>query len=254
MTTASTAAFAAAHALGLSEGVSATVTAMVVTQSNLGGSLRTAFEQILGSLLGAAYAIAVVVTVRPEDAASINAALAIALAPFSALAAHSPGFRIAPITAAIVLLGGAGLQLGPLDPASQRIVGIGLLVSVLVLPARAAQSVIDTADRITGRMAGQLQALASGGATCQAVLSAKAAETRENLVNLASLVEDATQERRARLAGVPDGQRLHSLSTEEVGRLFGIGFALDQLRRDLADLIEVAEETSSPRRQVVGVR
>lgn len=344
MTTASTAAFAAAHALGLPEGVSATVTAMVVTQSNLGGSLRTAFEQVIGSMLGAAYAIAVALAIRPEEAPSIIAALALALGPLSVLAAHSPGFRIAPITAAIVLLGGAGLQLGPLDPASQRIVGIGLgsgiglLVSVLILPVRAGQSVIDTADRIVGLMAGQLQALASGGATCHAVLSAQAAETRENLVRLATLVEDATHERRARLAGVPDGHRLlrtlrrvrhdinmlrraareagddavhecaaapwqlaaesaaatlrgiggiltgkpppegidrltaevrnykaaiedmrqtgvtHSLSTAEIGRVFGIGFALDQLRRDLEDLIEVAEEASGLRKGFAGVR
>lgn len=158
-------------------------------------------------------------------------------------------------------------------------------------------------------------------------------ETRDNLVRLASFVEDASHERRARLAGVPDGQRLlrtlrrvrhdvtmlrraareggedavhecaaapwqlaaessastlrsvrqilagrhlpedfdtlatearnyrsaiedmrragltDGLSTAELGRLFGISFALDQLRRDLDDLVEVAQETSSARKR-----
>jgi hypothetical protein len=32
---------------------------------------------------------------------------------------------------------------------------------------------------------------------------------------------------------------------DEVGRLFGIGFALDQLRRDLDDLAERAEELAA---------
>ena len=341
MTTASTAAFASAYALGLPEGISATVTAMVVTQSNLGGSLKTAFEQVIGSMLGAAYAIAVVLTVQPDDAASIITALVVALAPLSLLTALSPGFRIAPITAVIVLLSGGGLQFSPLDPAFERIVGIalgsgiGLLVSVLVLPARASQSVIDTAGRIVTLMADQLQTLAAGGAACHEVLSAMAADTRENLVRLASLIEDATHERRARLTESPDGQRLlrtlrrvrhdidmlrraareggddvvhecvaapwqraaetaastlrtigemlagkqlpegfealttevrhyraaiddmrkarvtHDLSTAELGRLFGIGFALDQLRRDLDDLIEVADEMPNPRKRFI---
>ncbi|MRX51890.1 hypothetical protein GI374_15980 [Paracoccus sp. S-4012] len=182
MTTASTAAYASSYALGLPEAVSATVTAIVVTQSNLGGSLRTAFEQIIGSMLGAVYAIMVVLAIRPGDAASVAAALAIALAPLSLMAARSPGFRIAPITAAIVLLGGAGLQLSPLNLAAHRILGIGLgcgiglLVSVLVVPARASQSVIDTSARIVGLMAEQLQVLAAGGAACQEVLSSKAAK------------------------------------------------------------------------------
>lgn len=332
MTTAGTAAFALAYALGLPEGVSATVTALVVTQSNLGGSLRTASEQIAGSMLGAAYALAVALAIRPADASSTMAALVVALAPLSLLAAHSPGFRIAPITAAILLLGGAGLRFTPVDLAAERIAGIGLgsgvglLVSVLVLPARASRSVIDTSQRIVSLMARQLQALAAGGAACHEVLTATAADTREQLVRLASLVDDAAHERRARLAGVPDGQRLlrtlrrlrhdinmlrraareggddvvhecaaapwqlaaesaaaalraiadtlageqappagaglaaevrnyraaldglcadglgRSLPTTELGRLFGIGFALDQLRRDLDDLAEVADE------------
>ena len=39
----------------------------------------------------------------------------------------------------------------------------------------------------------------------------------------------------------------NSLSTAELARLFGIGFALDQLRRDLDDLIEAAKEASGRR-------
>lgn len=344
MTTAGAAAFASAWALGLPEAVAATVTAMAVTQSNLGGSMKTAVEQILGSLLGAAFGIAVALAVRPGDAAATVLALAVALAPLALLAAHRPGFRIAPITAAIVLLGGSGLGPGPLDLAFERMAGIGvgsgigLLVSVLVLPARASRSVIDTAERLVDLMGAQVRALASGGAPCQEVLSLNAAEIRENLVRLESLVEDAAHERRARLAGAPDGQRLlrtlrrvrhdinmlrrgareggedavhdcaaapwriaadsaasslrtigqvlagqqppegldslaaeaqayraaleemrrsratEALSTAELGRLFGIGFAFDQLRRDLHDLGEIAGQIAASRRPGAAAR
>lgn len=338
MTTASTLAFAAAYVIGLPEALSAAITAIIVTQSNLGGSLRTAVDQIIGSALGAVYAIAVAFVIQPTGPLSSGAALAIALAPLSLLAARSPGFRVAPITAAIVLLGFSGLQLEPLDVGAHRVLGvglgcgIGLLVSVLVMPARASRSVNETAERIVGLLADQLQALATGGASCQDVLASKASETRDELVLLASFVEQASHEKRARLADVPDGQRklrtlrrvrhdvdtlrraareagidavhehaaapwqdaarsgagtlrsivrilagedvpgevntlaaavrsyrsaveemrqagmTHALSTEDLGRLFGIAFALDQLRRDLDDLIEVARATASLRR------
>ena len=214
MTTASTAAFAAAYALGLPEGLSAAVTAIVVTESNVGGSFKTAFEQIIGSMLGAIFAIAVALVIRPDDGVSSAIGLAVALGPLSILAARSPGFRIAPVTAAIVLLGGAGPQFDPFNLAAYRMLGVGLgcgvglLISVVIVPARASRSVLETADRIAGLMAEQLEALAAGGATCQETITSSARDTRESLVRLASFVEQATHERRARLAGVADGQRL----------------------------------------------
>lgn len=336
MTAAGIVAFAAAVALGLPEGLSAAVTAIAVTQSNVGGSLQRVFEQFVGSLFGAVFAAGVVLVVLPEDALSKATALAIALAPLSLLAARSAGFRIAPITAAIVLLGGTGLQLGPLSFAVYRILGvglgcgIGLLISFLVAPARASRSVVEAAGRTARLLAEQLEALASGDSKDGADLPIKAIEIRENLVRLEAMVEEAAHERRAWLADAPDGERLlrtlrrvrhdvnmirraareagsdalqdcaaaswrvaaesgastlrgisrvlagqdvpedfdtltaavrdyraavddmrqtgvaHSLSTTALSRLFGIGFALDQLRRDLADLAEAAGAPSAP--------
>lgn len=333
MTVASTLAFATAYALNLPEALSAVITAIVVTQSNVGGSLRTAIEQIFGSLLGAVYGIAIALVIQPADPFSSAAALAIALLPLSILASRSPGFRIAPVTAVIVLLGISGLEMDPLNLGANRILGVGLgsivglFVSLLLVPARASRSVFDSTGRIIGLLSDQLRILASGGAACQEAIASKAMETRENLVRLASHVEEVAHERRARLADVPDGERilrtlrrlrhdidmlrrtareggndslhecalsfwhkaadsgasaLHAisrifageeasydsaaladsirdyrsaledarradftpaLSTEELGRLFGIGFALDQLRLDLEDLANVAGET-----------
>lgn len=73
MTAASRLAFASAYALSLPEGLSAAITAIVLNQSNVGGSLRTAVEQIIGSVFGAVYAIAVAHVIQPTGHPSRSA-------------------------------------------------------------------------------------------------------------------------------------------------------------------------------------
>jgi uncharacterized membrane protein YccC len=335
MTTASLTAFLLDYSLGLSQGLWAVITAIVVTQSSVGSSLKMAFDQAIGSLLGAVYATAIVLAISPDDPLSIAVALVIALAPLTILAAFSAGFRIAPITGAILLLGGVGAEGGPLGFAVRRIVevglgcGVGLLVSVLIVPAQASRLVIETAADIANLMARQLEALASSSRTSQAEVGSLAGRIREGLDRLEILVEEAARERRSRLTDTPDpepllrtlsrlrhdlgmlrravrelgreglhehtaqpwlwavetgaaalrgiGQSLSDqqapgdtrgltkavrayrvaldemrragltepLSTAALGRLFGIGFALDQFRRDLDDLIERSGEISA---------
>ncbi|MBX3549056.1 MAG: FUSC family protein [Xanthobacteraceae bacterium] len=332
MTAAGTLAYASAHLLGLPEGFPAAITALIVAQSNLGGSLKTAVEQIIGSVLGAALATTAALAIRPQDAISSVAAVAIALAPLTLLVARSPGYRVAPVTALLVLVGGSSLQLNPVDLASQRILGaglgcfVGLLVSILVVPSRAARSIVDLSNRITLLMADQLIALSNDGSVTIDTLGNKAKETRDSMVRLALLVEDAARESRARLSGASNSHRMlrtlrrirqdidmlrraareagnnavhqsaleswrraansgaltlrgiskllggepesedlgviskslrdyrhavedmrrtettRSLSIGELNRLFSIGFALDQFRHDLNDLIEVSKE------------
>jgi len=334
MTTASITALVLAYALGLSEGLWAVITAIIVTESSIGSSLKVAFDQVVGSLLGAVYATAIVLVLSPDDLRSIAVALVIALAPLTILAAFSAGFRIAPITGAILLLGGVGAE-GPFGFAVRRIVevglgcGVGLLVSVLIVPAQASRLVLETAADIANLMARQLETLASGGRTSQTEVGSLAGRIREGLDRLEILVEQAARERRSRLTDTPDpepllrtlgrlrhdlgmlrravrelgreglhehtaqpwlsavetgaatlrgiGQSLSGqqalkdtggltkavrayrvaldemrqagltepLSTAALGRLFGIGFALDQLRRDLDDLIERSGEMSA---------
>src|SRR3546814_17771481 len=55
MTAATITAYVSVYALGLSEGLWAVITAIVVTQSSIGGSLKAAFDQFAGSLFGAVY-------------------------------------------------------------------------------------------------------------------------------------------------------------------------------------------------------
>lgn len=49
----------------------------------------------------------------------------------------------------------------------------------------------------------------------------------------------------AALDGVRRQGPTRSVPVDEIGRLFGIGFALDQLRRDLDDLLERANELTA---------
>ncbi|WP_299365542.1 FUSC family protein [uncultured Paracoccus sp.] len=209
---------AAVYALELTVELSAVISAIAVTQSNIGGSLGKAFEQGVGSFLGAVVAAIVALALRPDDPASTVLALALALAPLSVLAAFSVGFQIAPITAAVVLLGGPGLEVGPDVLAAERLLGValgsgvGLLTGLLVLPARASRSAVEAAARVAGLLAAQLHAIAPGDGTGEDALAARAGEIRRGLSELATDVRDAARERRLSFGRGPDPERaLHAL-------------------------------------------
>lgn len=235
MTIASLAAYLLVHLLGLSEGLWAAITAIIVTQSSIGGSLKVAFEQLAGSLSGAVYATLVVLMIRPHDPLSSSLALAMALVPLSLLAAHSPGFRIAPITGAIILLGGPGLGVGPVGFAAHRILevglgsGVGVVVSLLVAPAQASRAVLETATRLAGLLADQLASIGAGRMSAETDLVSPAGRIRNDLILLEMLVENAAHERRTLLSGLPD--------------LMPLLRTIRRLRQDISILRRAAHET-----------
>src|SRR5690625_4750674 len=338
MTMAAVTAYTLIYVLGLSEGLWAVITAVIVAQSSVGGSLKVAFEQLVGSLFGAIYATGLMLLIAPDDFLASMITLIAALAPLSLLAALSPGYRIVPITAVIMLMGGPGLGLGPLDLATSRILevslgcGAGVLVSALVVPAQASRSVLEKTVSVASLMAQYLEALAVRPHERTAELAMLAGRLRESIGQLEVLVGEAARERRMRLTDIPDVEPLarttrrlrhdigmlrrasreaendelsgrtaeawrnalqagtailgridqvlsgqdvaedlkrlsdavrayraslddmretgltRSLSTSAIGRLFGVGFALDQFRRDLEDLVARCEEIASARR------
>ena len=214
MTASSLATFAFAEALGLPQGFWAVITALIVTQSNVGGSLKAALDRFAGSLLGAVYGSAVAFAIPHDGGLTRAVALVVAVAPLSFMAAYSAGSRVAPITAIIVLLSASGAALGPLGFATDRVLevglgcAVGLLVSVLVVPARASRSVLETASEVTRLLAEQLEAMAVPGDQAQANLSALAVRTRKSLNRLETLVGEAARERRSRLTDMPDPEPL----------------------------------------------
>ncbi|GJD61629.1 FUSC family protein [Methylobacterium frigidaeris] len=210
MTVASLATFVLAEACGLPQGYWAVITALIVTQSSVGGSLKAALDRFLGSVLGACYGGAVAFAIPHHGGASTFAALFVAVAPLTFAAAVSAGFRIAPITAIIVLLSTTGSTLGPLAFALDRILEIGLgcvvglAVSLLVAPARAARAVTGQAANLARLLAGQLDALARLDAEETPEAKALPPAVRRSLARLETLAGEAARERRSRLSAAPD--------------------------------------------------
>lgn len=212
MTVACVAAFALAAVFGQAQGFWAVITALFVTQSNVGGSLKAAVDRFVGSLLGVVYGCAVAIAIPHSGVVAQAAALALAVAPLAFLAARTPAYRIAPITAIIMLLATSttlGANLGPLGVATDRIIEVavgctvGILVSLLVLPSRASQSVRETAGEIARLLADQMDAIAVPGDHSEdsAALSARMHRT---LAQLEKLAGEAAHERQSRLTDMHD--------------------------------------------------
>jgi len=334
----SVAAFALAEVLGLTQGYWAVFTVVIVMQASVGGSLKATVERLIGTLGGALIG-GVVATILPRgDPTVLAAGLALAILPLAFIAAVDPRFRVAPVTAVIVLLSPTGQQTSPLfftlDRIGEITLGsvVALAVSLLVLPARAHNLLAQTTGRLVGLLADFFVLLLAAltrpvdGAEVRRLQIA----TRRTIVQLETITEEARRERASRLTDDPDpdpilrtslrvrndvimlaraaieplpgmiGERLQSaigglataggvwlrglseafatraapppldnfdaalrtyrgeiaalrqdgtfraLPAETVGRIFALGFALDQLRENAGDLANRAAEFARP--------
>jgi hypothetical protein len=82
-------------------------------QASVGGSVKVTNDRLIGTIGGAVAGAAVAYCVPHESAWSLAVALVIALVPLTLVAALRPNYRIAPVTAVIVLLTPGAQQLGP---------------------------------------------------------------------------------------------------------------------------------------------
>ena len=126
MTAAAAVTFVLGVTLGLSQSFWAVIAAVVATQSSLGGTLKASFEQFIGSVFGAVWGGAITIVIPHQAPWMLGLALVIAVAPLAWLTTFSAGFRIAPITAILVLLSSMGVTMGPVDFAVERLLEIGL--------------------------------------------------------------------------------------------------------------------------------
>src|SRR5690242_10099951 len=104
MTVATLAAFAIAAAFSLPQAFWAVLTALIVTQGSVGGSLKAALDRLVGSVCGAVWGAAVALMLPDRSTLALAGALTVGVLPLAAGAAFNAGFRVAPITAIIVLL------------------------------------------------------------------------------------------------------------------------------------------------------
>ena len=215
MTIAGLLSFVAAHLLGLVQVYWAVLTAVIVMQTSVGGSLKAMFDRFVGTLGGAAWGVAVTVGLPHQGVAATGVALAVALIPLAVLVAFRPGYRVAPVTAAIVLLGHLG-QGGAVEAAFDRVFEIGLgsivalLVALLVVPARAHGLLYDVARGALALMADQATRVLAGVADPidSAVVLSGNDRIRAAIERASASADEASRERRSYVTEAPDPEPL----------------------------------------------
>ncbi len=166
--TASLAAYVLCHLMGLLQSQWAVLTAVIVMQSNVGASLKAMVDRFVGTVGGAVWGVAVSLSLHHTGFLPLGVALAVGIAPLALLTALRPAYRVAPITAIILLLTPNLQSLGPVASALQRMLEIGLgslvalLVSLTVLPARAHVALAQAAGQALGAMAELMATLPLG--------------------------------------------------------------------------------------------
>ncbi len=308
------------------------LTVVIVIQPSLGGAFKATVERFIGSIGGALWAVAVSLSIPHTGAAAESVALAVAIAPLAIVAALKPEYRIAPITAIIVLLASFEQREGASLIAVHRIaeIALGCLVAFAVtvaLPAPAQGLLIKTTRRalelfaresviVFAALIDRLDTAAAlevgesiSGAMAKVELAAVevARERAQHLTDAAdplplvrtlrrlrndlamlgraadeplpapirAQVADAVDDAAAHLSAYLDaaGDALtagappppttavdlaltscaqaieHARGDVSVARVFGVAFALDQLRRNLDDLGERAAEITMPQRR-----
>lgn len=134
-----------ATALGLPHPYWSVISAIVVIQASVGGGVLTvARDRAIGTVTGAVIGAAVAFT-RPEGLAGLAGAIALATAVLAFFGAGRPWLKVAPVTAAIVIAGGAGPD-GPASLAVDRVLeilvgsGVGVVSILLLFPRHARQT------------------------------------------------------------------------------------------------------------------
>ena len=128
------ATFAIGHLLGLTQSYWAVLTAIIVMQGSLGGAIKAIVDRLVGSLAGAIWGVIICLTIPHGDVAQLALALVLAIGPLAVATAFNPAWRVAPVTAIILLLTPSGQHVGPFASAISRMfeVGLGSVVAVVV--------------------------------------------------------------------------------------------------------------------------
>jgi uncharacterized membrane protein YccC len=206
--------FTLAHLLELPQAIWAVLTSVLIMQASVGGSLQASLDRMLGTVAGAIWGVSVTLAIPHREALALGLPLAVALAPMALLAALKPNYRVAPVTAIIVLLSTTGAQLGPVHYAVDRVLEIGLgclvgiAVSLLVLPARAHGLLTEAAGEVILALRDLLELLLqdmtrSPDGTALAAIHLRLSQA---LSRVEGFVADVKRERANRLTDAPDAE------------------------------------------------
>jgi uncharacterized membrane protein YccC len=211
-TTAAVVTLAVAQLLNLPIALWAVLTAVILTQISVGRSLKATTDYLVSTLGGAVYAGAIGALVPHDNQFAVFVALAIALAPAVLLAALNPRFSAAPFTAVMVFFGPTITHTGPIAAAFERVIEVavgcvvGLVVSLVVLPARAHDLAIKAATEMLDLMARFLPELFMGFTQNldRATLASIQTRIGEAFGRLDKAALEAQHERMTRLRAEPD--------------------------------------------------
>jgi uncharacterized membrane protein YgaE (UPF0421/DUF939 family) len=215
VTTAAVAALVAARLLHLHVPLWAVLTAVVLTQLSVGRSVRATTDYFIGTIGAAVYAGIVGLLLPPTaEGMTLYAGLAMAVAPPTLLAALNPRLSAAPFTAVLVFLAPTITKATPIASALERLwevaVGgcIGLIVSLLVLPARAHDLAIAAAADMLKLMARHqpslFKKLTRHPRLDEAALLRQQHDIGRALIKLETTADEARHERMTRLTADAD--------------------------------------------------
>jgi uncharacterized membrane protein YccC len=187
-------------------------------QSNIGSSLKAAVDRLTGTVVGALGGF-LATLVAANSLVAEGLVIALVLGPPAFLSAANPRFKIAPITAIIVVLSRTGHEPAfwlAVERVGEILLGglIGVAVALVVLPARAHS---DLSERIGAVLAmlGELWALEvasldplSDPASLKARLQDVNDRLRAKIAAAEAAGEDMKRERSARLAEYGDTDAL----------------------------------------------
>jgi uncharacterized membrane protein YccC len=188
------------------------LTAVILTQMSVGRSMKATIDYLLGTVGGAIYTGAVSVLIPHNDEIALLGVLALAVGPLALLAAIRPSFSVAPFTAVLVLLAPTIIHVTPIASAFYRVAEvtlgaiIGLIVSLLVLPASARVLAFEAARRMLDLAADLLPDLFAGFARTRAPMANVQIqdEIGEAFEQLESIAAEAKHEGMANLHASPD--------------------------------------------------
>ncbi len=140
VTVAAAAAFVAYKLLNLQQGYWAIFTVLIVMQGSIGGTLGAATERMIGTLAGAVLG-GIAAALHDDSPYKLGTALVIVTGLGVWGASLRPQLKVAPVTAAIMLLSappGVPVHTFVLDRIIEIALGgvIGVLATVLIFPAR----------------------------------------------------------------------------------------------------------------------
>jgi uncharacterized membrane protein YccC len=204
--------FALGHLLKLPQAYWAVLTSIIVVQGSVATSLKAVADRILGTVTGALWGVIVTLVVPHHSPVALGATLVVALAPLALMAALWPSYRLAPITAVIVLLSTTGAQLGPVHYALDRVLEImigcfiGLAVSVVVVPDRAQRLLADAAAEVILGLRALADVLFADLTRPTDAVAVGATQARLNqvLTRVEALGDEVKRERAHRLSDTPD--------------------------------------------------